>query len=66
MHTTMNTLCCLAMLAGTFSVAGHHASAASGPAATAHPITRQAIDAGASGFRGRGWCYWHPYECYYR
>jgi hypothetical protein len=43
-----------------------------------HPITTRPITGAAStnaadapGYRGgfgygRGWCYWHPYACYYR
>lgn len=78
MRTIMKMLCGLAITAATISGAAIDVSAATKPAPAMHPITTRPITGAAStnaadapGYRGgfgygRGWCYWHPYACYYR
>ncbi len=68
MRTIMKMLCVLAIAAATIPGAAIDASAAAKPARTAHPITTgQNVGAAPTGWGyGRGWCYWHPYVCYYR
>jgi len=82
METTMMTLSTIRVAAAIatatvlLAAAGGAEAAFSGPshgtgtAPISHPVTPPTKAAPAyRGYGwgyGRGWCYWHPYACYYR
>ena len=52
--------------AGTADAARVNRSPAAGTTTAATTTTKPGQAAPNYGGYGRGWCYWHPYRCYYR